>query len=74
MSASTRATSTKSASVWLSLPALILPQNSSTSASGCSSERRNELVFGKSLSSMVTPATPTCSSLRTSRRMLLKLP
>ncbi len=74
MSASTRATRTKSASVWLSLPALILPQNSSTSASGCSSERRNEFVFGKSLSSMVTPATPTCSSLRTSRRMLLKLP
>ena len=60
--------------VWLSLPALILPQNSSTSASGWRSARRKELVFGKSLSSMATPATPRCSSLRTSRRMLLKLP
>src|SRR2546430_11417239 len=35
----------------ISLPALILPQNSSTSASGCRSERRNELVFGNSLRS-----------------------
>jgi len=34
MSASTRATIEKSDSVALSLPALIFPQNSSTSASG----------------------------------------
>src|SRR5438045_8048960 len=58
ISASTRATTTKSGSPWLSLPALILPQNSSTSARGWRSERRNEFVLGKSLSSIVTPAAP----------------
>ncbi len=74
MKASTRAMMQKSSSPWASLPALILPANSSMSASGCAVPRIKLLVFGKSLSSMQTAATPRCSSLRTRRLMLLKLP
>ena len=73
MSASTRATSWKSLSVWLSLPARMRPQNSPTSASGWRSPMK-ELVLGKSLSSIQTPATSRWQSLRTRRRTLLKFP
>ena len=73
ISASIRATIWKSSSLWLSLPALMRPQNSSTSASGWFSPMK-ELVLGKSLSSMQTPAMPRWQSFLTSRRTLLKLP
>ena len=68
-----RATTQNSSLVWLSLPALILPQNSSISASGWPWPR-NELVLGNSLSSIQTPAISRWHSLRTRRRILLKLP
>src|SRR3984885_2686840 len=74
INASTRATMEKFASVCVSLPAAILPANSSISASCCRSPFRKLLVFGNCLSSMHTPAIPRCSSLRTRRRRLLKLP
>ena len=74
MNASTRATMTKSSSDWASLPALILPENSSMDASGWPAPRMKLLVFGKILSSMQTPATPRCSSFRITRCIVLKSP
>ena len=73
ISASVRATTTKSASVWLSLAACSRPQNSFTSASAWFSPTKL-LALGKSLSSRQTPATPRSPSLRTKRRTVLKLP
>ena len=55
-------------------PALILPQNSCMSARGWASPFIKLFVFGKSLSSIHTAAMLRCSSLRTNRCMLLKLP
>ncbi len=74
MKASSLATTMKSSSDCVSLAAFILPLNSSTSANGWFSPPINELVFGKSLSSMHTAAMSRCSNFFTSLRMLLKLP
>ena len=74
MNASVRATTQKSSSCCVSLAALIFPLNSWISARGCRSLLMKEFVFGKSLSSMHTPAIPRCSSFLTRRLTLLKFP
>lgn len=72
MKASTRATTTKSGSSWVSLQAAIFLQNSSILANSYFYEDpKREFLFGKTLSSKQTPPIDLYSSFLINLRALL---